>query len=61
MADSSFEWDESKDRINRQKHGVSFETAQQAFLDVNRVIAEDLSHSGGEPRRPTNWSCVRKT
>ena len=50
MADSSFEWDESKDRINRQKHGVSFETAQQAFLDVNRVIAEDLSHSGGEPR-----------
>ncbi len=50
MADSNFEWDEAKDRINRQKHGVSFEMAQHAFLDPHRVIAQDASHSGTEPR-----------
>jgi uncharacterized DUF497 family protein len=47
---SIFEWDVAKDRINRAKHGVTFERAQQAFLDPLRVIAEDLEHSAGEPR-----------
>ncbi|MGH6735706.1 MAG: BrnT family toxin [Methyloceanibacter sp.] len=46
----SFEWDEDKNRLNQAKHGVSFERAQFAFLDERRVIAEDLSHSGGEQR-----------
>lgn len=26
-----FEWDEEKDRINRQKHGISFETTSYVF------------------------------
>jgi uncharacterized DUF497 family protein len=47
---SSFEWDDAKDRLNREKHGVSFAEAQAAFLDPRRVIAEDLEHSGREPR-----------
>jgi uncharacterized DUF497 family protein len=47
---ASFEWDDAKDRANLAKHHVSFETAQQAFLDSKRVIAEDLSHSGKEQR-----------
>jgi len=46
----SFEWDDAKDRINRAKHGVSFVLAQTAFFDPHRVIAEDLEHSGAEPR-----------
>jgi uncharacterized DUF497 family protein len=46
----SFEWDEAKDRANQRKHGVSFEAAQQAFLDPKRVIAEDLEHSRAEQR-----------
>ena len=46
----SFEWDAAKDRANRSKHGVAFERAQYAFFDPHRVIAEDLSHSGGEQR-----------
>jgi hypothetical protein len=51
MADEpSFEWDDAKDRLNRIKHGVSFAVAQGAFFDPRRVIAEDLSHSGTEPR-----------
>jgi len=28
-----FEWDERKNRQNQQKHGVSFELAQEAFFD----------------------------
>ena len=46
----SFEWDDAKDRANRLKHGVSFAQAQAAFFDLRRVIAEDLDHSGAEPR-----------
>ena len=45
-----FEWDEDKDIENREKHGVSFKTAQYAFADPDRVIAEDLTHSREEKR-----------
>ena len=50
MSETDFEWDTSKDLENQAKHGVSFEEAQQAFLDVNRVIAEDSEHSQDEQR-----------
>ena len=50
MKEARFEWDEAKDRENRTKHGVSFVLAQGAFLDAQRVIAEDISHSTGEKR-----------
>jgi len=46
-AEPSFEWDEEKSRFNYDKHGVTFELAQLAFLDERRVIAEDLSRHGG--------------
>jgi hypothetical protein len=45
-----FEWDPSKDELNRRKHGVGFAEAQLAFLDPMRVIAEDKRHSNGEVR-----------
>ena len=45
-----FDWDLDKDDKNYKKHGVSFALAQLAFIDAKRVIAEDLSHSSGEPR-----------
>lgn len=45
MAQGKFEWDSVKDEENRRKHGVSFYLAQEAFLDPNRVIARDLTHS----------------
>ena len=45
-----FEWDNSKEQKNLKKHSVSFKEAQQAFLDSNRVIAEDLKHSQSEMR-----------
>ncbi len=48
--EASFEWDEEKDRANREKHGVGFKLAQRAFLDPNRRIMVDEAHSAGEPR-----------
>jgi len=45
MSEQGFEWDETKHQENLRKHGVTFYEAQHAFLDTNRVIAEDLEHS----------------
>ena len=50
MRKSQFEWDETKNKENRAKHGISFEIAQYAFADSNRIIAEDLSHRQKEKR-----------
>lgn len=50
MTKASFEWDPEKNEINIKKHGVSFFEAQQAFLDPNRIIAEDIEHSITEKR-----------
>ena len=47
---TKFKWDQKKNAENLKKHGINFETAQHAFLDKNRVIAKDLSHSGEEKR-----------
>jgi uncharacterized DUF497 family protein len=50
MAKVRFDWDPRKDRINQEKHGVSFAKAQLAFADRRRVIAADLSHGARERR-----------
>jgi uncharacterized DUF497 family protein len=50
MARTRFEWDQGKNRQNPLKHGITFELAQLAFADPNRVIAEDLQHSEAEKR-----------
>lgn len=46
----SFEWDYEKEIDNLRKHGIDFVTAQYAFIDPKRVIAEDLIHSSDEKR-----------
>lgn len=51
MAQPSFEWDADKDDANQKKHGVAFAEAQLAFLDPNRVIAKDLTHSTARENR----------
>jgi hypothetical protein len=50
MKEATFEWDEAKNKENQSKHGVSFLDAQLAFLDPQRVIAEDVAHSAEESR-----------
>jgi len=56
MTKAKFEWDEKKNKENQQKHDLSFEIAQYAFADPNRIIAEDLSHSDNEQR----YYCIGK-
>ncbi len=45
-----FEWDEEKDKQNKQKHGVDFETAARVFFDPYYVEFPDDFHSDEEPR-----------
>ncbi|WP_047553847.1 BrnT family toxin [Methylotenera sp. G11] len=47
---TQFEWDVEKNALNQEKHGVSFDIAQYAFADPNRVIAKDITHSKTEER-----------
>ena len=44
FSNASFEWDEEKDRINFEKHGIHFKTAVKVFLDPNKLIREDAEH-----------------
>ena len=46
----SFEWDEYKNRINKEKHGVSFEEAKTVFFDEEALLEYDESHSDEEDR-----------
>ncbi len=45
-----FEWDENKNRLNRKKHGLSFEAAQHAFADPASIIARGIGHREEEGR-----------
>ena len=43
-----FIWDDNKNRINRSKHGVSFETAQLVFDDPVHLSRQDRYENGEE-------------
>lgn len=45
-----FEWDETKNEINKKKHGISFEEAREVFSDSNAIFFDDPEHSVGEER-----------
>ena len=45
-----FEWDEHKNEINKKKHGLSFETAQEVFYDNEAILFDDPDHSEEEER-----------
>ena len=45
-----FEWDDNKNTINIQKHGISFEEATSVFFDDESIIIADDSHSEEEDR-----------
>jgi len=52
-----FEWSETKNHINIEKHGVSFYDAQYVFADAKRLIREGGAHSLDEKR----YFCIGKT
>ena len=45
-----FEWDEKKNKLNIEKHGVSFSDAKKVFDDPNRITLFDEGHSQTEDR-----------
>jgi uncharacterized DUF497 family protein len=47
---TTFDWDELKNILNMNKHGVDFETAQRAFFDLDHIIIRDVEHSSEEQR-----------
>ena len=55
MPIAGIEWDNEKARLNLQKHGVSFETAQYVFSDPERLWRLDQSenNTAGEERWQT--------
>ena len=50
IAETIVEWDDNKNRINIQKHGISFETAALVFADEERIEYFDKLHSLNEDR-----------
>jgi uncharacterized DUF497 family protein len=47
-----FTWDERKNRVNRRKHGISFEAAALVFDDPFHLTRQDREVEG-EPRWQT--------
>ena len=41
-------WDEAKNRSNRRKHGISFDTAARVFLDPLHISRQDRIVEGEE-------------
>lgn len=50
MNEINFTWDEKKNEINKQKHGLSFEEAKEVFGDENAILFDDPDHSSEEDR-----------
>ena len=45
-----FEWDENKNELNKEKHGIDFNDAKEIFKDKNRISSEDKKKDYGEKR-----------
>lgn len=56
-----FEWDEQKERINIQKHGIAFRTATAVFDDPFMLDIYDAAHSTLEEERYKAIGCVGGT
>lgn len=58
-----FEWDEEKDRINCQKHGISFETPELLQIRMDRLLHKSnwrkskRQHRGKFSLMKILWSC----
>ncbi|MDO4337754.1 MAG: BrnT family toxin [Eubacteriales bacterium] len=50
MEDIRFEWDQTKNEINKKKHKISFEEAKTVFYDPEALVIDDPEHSEQEDR-----------
>ncbi|MGA3128109.1 MAG: BrnT family toxin [Candidatus Korobacteraceae bacterium] len=48
-----FTWDERKNLINQQKHGISFETAVLMFDDIHQISTPERTVDG-----ETRWQTI---
>lgn len=55
-----FEWDPSKERGNRRKHGIDFEEASTVFRDPLSLTIPDPEHSEAEERCVTIGVSLRQ-
>ncbi|OKY75647.1 MAG: hypothetical protein BM485_07970 [Desulfobulbaceae bacterium DB1] len=46
----NFDWDPDKEKLNKEKHGVSFEDAATVFCDPQAFTIFDPDHSQSENR-----------
>ena len=53
LGDMFFEFDEAKNQINIQKHGIPFTVAARIFFDYDRIEMTDIGHSNDELRYNT--------
>ena len=57
----TFEWDENKNRINKEIHdGISFEYAARVFLDSKRIETIDETHSDESEENYNVTDCVER-
>ena len=52
-----YEWNEEKNKLNQQKHGISFEEAKEVFDDALQISKLDKRYSYFEER----WVTVGRT
>lgn len=45
-----FEWDNGNSNKNWRSHKVSDMECEEIFFDSDKVVLQDILHSGGEPR-----------
>ena len=45
-----FDWDERKNLINQDKHGINFAEASSVFYDERAILFDDPEHSEDEER-----------
>ena len=50
METLKFEWDPSKNAVNKKKHGLSFEAAKEVFYDEFAILFDDPDRSSEEDR-----------
>ena len=53
LGDMLFEYDKEKNKINQEKHGISFPIAARVFFDYDRIEMFDDKHSLEEARYNT--------
>ena len=50
MKDIAFDWDESKNKANVQKHGITFKEAESVFFDEYALLIADPDLSETDDR-----------